>query len=240
MEAKLGEVWNTSWFLLNSREMHLSFKYYAANNDTISLLLLVNSGIAFALLPRAYASERSEASCDAASNFNHPFDWSHCNKLQESENYLTASDCSFRRGKFCKYRCKTLAKLSWPLLLQILRSIFIKRLHCMLLRRCGPSWLINSGQRRVCPSLQLVPLKNLFAKLGLKSVENKLSANDSGLPHEEFLMLLITPDALLYPFMLQLACDMNPDLQYNVQKHFRSIIVLWWWCNLSKTKISAG
>ena len=95
----------------------------------------------------------------------------------------------------------------------------------MLLRRCGPSWLINSGQRRVCPSLQLVPLKNLFAKLALKSVENKLSANDSGLRHEEFLMLLITPDAL-YSLMLQLACDMNPDLQYNVQKHFRSIIVL--------------
>ena len=90
----------------------------------------------------------------------------------------------------------------------------------MLPWRCGPSWLINGGQQRVCPPFQLEPnqlllLGNLFAKLGLKSVENKLSANDSGLRHEEFLMLLITPDAL-YPLMLQLACDMNPDLHYNV------------------------
>ena len=90
----------------------------------------------------------------------------------------------------------------------------------MLPWRCGPSWLINGGQQRVCPPFQLEPnqlllLGNLFAKLGLKSVENKLSANDSGLRHEEFLMLLITPDAL-YPLMLQLACDMNPDPQYNV------------------------
>ena len=103
---------------------------------------------------------------------------------------------------------------------------FHKKIALHVALALWPSWLINSGQRRVCPFLQLVPLKNLFAKLGLKSVENKLSANDSGLRHEEFLMLLITPDALLYPFMLQLACDMNPDLQYNVQKHFRSIIVL--------------
>ena len=89
----------------------------------------------------------------------------------------------------------------------------------MLPWRCGPSWLINGGQQRVCPSFQLEPIQllllgNLFAKLGLKSVENKLSANDSGLRHEEeFLMLLITPDAL-YPLMLQVACDMNPDLHY--------------------------